>query len=92
MAQSLGKTTAQVLIRWSIQHGVVTIPKSTKKQRVRENSQVFDFELSKEHMQVLDSFPPCLRAVDPHAIQAKIDDNKPDGYKLPEHLQYRGDL
>lgn len=71
---------------------MVTIPKSTKKQRVWENSQVFDFQLSAEHMQVLDGFPPCLRAVDPATIQAKIDDNKPDGYKLPEHLQYRGDL
>ena len=40
VAQSVGRTPAQVLIRWSIQNNVVTIPKSTKKERVKENSQV----------------------------------------------------
>lgn len=48
------KTLAQVLIRWSVQHGVVTIPKSTKVQRVNENIAVFDFELTDDEMKTLD--------------------------------------
>ena len=39
-------------------------------------------------MEVLDNIPITLRAVDPAELQGKIDDNKPDGYKLPAHLQY----
>ena len=39
-------------------------------------------------MELLDNIPISLRAVDPEELQAKIDDNKPDGYKLPVHLQY----
>jgi diketogulonate reductase-like aldo/keto reductase len=42
IAQKLGKTPAQVLIRWSVQNGVGTIPKSTKKDRARENIEVRD--------------------------------------------------
>ncbi|XP_046440736.1 uncharacterized oxidoreductase ZK1290.5-like [Daphnia pulex] len=88
VAQSSGRSPAQVLIRWSIQNGVVTIPKSIKKERIKENCQVFDFELSPEEMAELDTIPMSLRAVDPAELQGKIDDNKPDGYKLPAHLQY----
>ena len=40
IARRLGKTPAQVLIRWSLQNGVITIPKSTKKARVKENMEV----------------------------------------------------
>jgi diketogulonate reductase-like aldo/keto reductase len=40
VAQSAGRSPAQVLIRWSIQNGVVTIPKSIKKERIKENCQV----------------------------------------------------
>ena len=40
VARRLGKTPAQVLIRWSLQNGVMTIPKSTKKARVKENMEV----------------------------------------------------
>jgi hypothetical protein len=36
----------------------------------------------------LDTIPMSLKAVDPAELQGKIDDNKPDGYKLPAHLQY----
>jgi len=50
LAQKYNKTPAQILIRWSLQKGFVTIPKSTKPSRIDENSNVFDFNLSDEDM------------------------------------------
>ncbi|XP_070563371.1 9,11-endoperoxide prostaglandin H2 reductase-like [Ptychodera flava] len=47
------RTASQILIRWNIQNEIITIPKSTKEERVRENSQVFDFHLSEEDMETL---------------------------------------
>ena len=52
IANRLGKTPAQVLIRWSLQSGVMTIPKSTKKTRVRENMEVSS-KLDKMHHNLL---------------------------------------
>ncbi|WP_232697519.1 aldo/keto reductase [Brevibacillus daliensis] len=51
IANTYNKTIAQIIIRWDLQNGVVTIPKSTKEHRIVENSNVFDFELTKEEMQ-----------------------------------------
>ncbi len=48
-----GKTAAQVILRWHLQSGVVVIPKSTHKERMEENFQVFDFTLSDEDMQAI---------------------------------------
>jgi diketogulonate reductase-like aldo/keto reductase len=55
IAAAHGKTAAQVLIRWALQHGVVTIPKSTNPDRIRENADVFDFHLSDAEMARLDA-------------------------------------
>ncbi|HUG40951.1 MAG TPA: aldo/keto reductase [Longimicrobiales bacterium] len=55
IATARGRTPAQVLIRWSLHHGVVTIPKSTNRDRIRENACVFDFELSSDDMLRLDA-------------------------------------
>jgi diketogulonate reductase-like aldo/keto reductase len=41
------------MIRWQIQRGVVAIPKSTKKERIKENIEVFDFSLTDEEMKTL---------------------------------------
>lgn len=50
-----GKSPAQVVLRWDLQKGVITIPKSAKKERIIDNASLFDFELSNEDMVYLDS-------------------------------------
>ncbi|MED1787952.1 aldo/keto reductase [Brevibacillus laterosporus] len=55
IANKHGKTVAQVILRWDLQHGVITIPKSTKEHRIVENASVFDFELTKEEMDRIDA-------------------------------------
>ncbi len=49
-----GKTAAQVILRWDVQHNIVTIPKSVNQGRIKENASVFDFELTEEEMQLID--------------------------------------
>src|SRR6202035_4238624 len=55
IASRLGRTPAQVLLRWSLQHGLVVIPKSTHRERIEENAQIFDFTLSDQDMAALDA-------------------------------------
>ena len=55
IAAKYNKSVAQIILRWDLQNGVVTIPKSTKEHRIIENSQVFDFDLSQEDMQLIDN-------------------------------------
>lgn len=50
IAEKYGKSTAQVILRWNLQQGVVTIPKSVKKHRIQNNANIFDFELTEEDM------------------------------------------
>jgi diketogulonate reductase-like aldo/keto reductase len=54
IAEAHGRTPAQVLLRWGIQHGVPQIPKSTHQPRIIENAQLFDFELSDDEVRALD--------------------------------------
>ena len=54
IAEKYGKSVAQVIIRWDIQNDVVTIPKSIKEHRIKENSAVFDFNLTKEDLDQID--------------------------------------
>ncbi|MEK6924250.1 MAG: aldo/keto reductase [Candidatus Micrarchaeota archaeon] len=54
IAQAHTKTNAQVLIRWSLQNGMVVLPKSSRKERIAENAGVFDFKLAPEEMKALD--------------------------------------
>jgi diketogulonate reductase-like aldo/keto reductase len=51
----VGRTPAQVLIRWCVQHDLVVLPKSTHRERIVENAQVFDFTLSEDDMAELDA-------------------------------------
>lgn len=53
IGEKYGKTTAQVMLRWHLQRGVVVIPKSTHKERMKENFEVFDFTLAQEDMEAI---------------------------------------
>lgn len=55
MAEHHDRTVAQVMIRWALQHRLVTIPKSTNPDRIQENADVFDFELSADEMDRIDA-------------------------------------
>ena len=55
VAQRVGRTPAQVLLRWCLQHDVPVISKSTHRERIRENAQIFDFTLSDQDMAELDA-------------------------------------
>ncbi len=70
VAQAHGRSPAQVLIRWGLQHGMVELPRSIRQERIRENAQVFDFSLSAEEMQGLDALRggPRVTVWDPERI------------------------
>lgn len=55
IAAKYGRTPAQILIRWSLQHGLVVIPKSVRPERIRENADVFGFEIKAPDMARLDA-------------------------------------
>ena len=55
IAERLGRTPAQVINRWHLQHGVVTIPRSSKPDRIRSNADVADFSLTAEDLAALDA-------------------------------------
>jgi len=55
IAKKYNKTPAQIVLRWDLQHEVITIPKSVRKERIKENSDIFDFELSVSDMKIIDS-------------------------------------
>lgn len=54
VAQEVGQTPAQVIIKWNYQHQVVTIPKSVTPHRIDENLNILDFELNDDQMKKLD--------------------------------------
>lgn len=53
LAEKYGKTTGQIMLRWLLQRDIVVIPKSTHKERMEENLNVFDFTLAKEDMEII---------------------------------------
>lgn len=55
LAAKYGKSPAQIILRWDLQNGIVTIPKSVTESRIRENGNVFDFTLSDEDIAKLDA-------------------------------------
>jgi nanoRNase/pAp phosphatase (c-di-AMP/oligoRNAs hydrolase) len=54
VGKKYGKTGAQAVLRWHLQNGVAIIPKSVKKNRITENADIFDFDLSAEDMSFID--------------------------------------
>lgn len=73
IGKKYGKTAAQVILRWHIQRGVVVIPKSTHKERMRENFDIFDFTLSNEDMNLISSLDTAKSAffshTDPNMVE-----------------------
>ena len=53
IAEKHGKSTAQVILRWDLQRGIITIPKSTLQVRIKENANLYDFELSVEDLKAI---------------------------------------
>lgn len=53
LAGKYGKSTAQILIKWGLQNGLVSLPKSIKPHRIEENFNVFDFKISENDMKEL---------------------------------------
>jgi methylglyoxal/glyoxal reductase len=54
LAAAYGKNPAQLVLRWNLQKGVVTIPKSSRRERMISNAQIFDFEITAEDMRAID--------------------------------------
>jgi diketogulonate reductase-like aldo/keto reductase len=54
VADRIGRTPAQVMLRWAVQRGVPVIPKSTRRERILENARIFDFSLAEADMAALD--------------------------------------
>jgi len=63
ISNKYGKTTAQILIKWNLQHGLVVIPKSIHENRILENSQVFDFRIEEKDMEALNSLNENLQTI-----------------------------
>ena len=60
IAKKYNKSSAQILIRWGLQHNVIQIPKSSKEDHIVENSKIFDFTITEEDMALLDKFDEGL--------------------------------
>ena len=70
IAEKYEKTNAQVILRWILQHNVIAIPKSSHEKRIKENADIFDFELEEEDMKKLNGFSEGLRYADDPADMA----------------------
>ena len=62
IVEKYGKTPAQVVLRWHIEHGVIAIPKSVTAHRINENIDVFDFELTPDEVAAIDALDTGFRA------------------------------
>ncbi|MBQ8490083.1 MAG: aldo/keto reductase [Pseudobutyrivibrio sp.] len=58
LAEKYGRSVAQIILRWDIQHGIIPLPKSVNETRIIENANVFDFELSDDDMSSIDDIEP----------------------------------
>jgi diketogulonate reductase-like aldo/keto reductase len=73
IAAAYGKTPAQIVLRWHIQHGLSAIPKSLRQDRIAENFDIFDFELTDDDMAAIDALDTGMRAgPDPDRVDTKM--------------------
>ena len=69
LAEKYNKSIAQICIRWSLQRGYLPLPKSSTPSRIKENAEVFDFELDKEDVQLIADLKGCVGfSTDPDTI------------------------
>lgn len=61
LAEKYNKTPAQIILRWNIQRNIIILPKSVKQERIISNIQLFDFELTKEDMEKINTINKNLR-------------------------------
>ena len=78
IADKYNKSVAQVILRWDLQNGVITIPKSVHEERIVQNADVYDFELSDADMQEIDGFDQDKRSLWYGGFYWS---GNPDGYK-----------
>lgn len=81
LAEKHNKSVAQIILRWLIQRDVVVIPKSVHKERIIENSNIFDFELSSEDIETikaLDTKESCFFSHRDPAMVKRLGDTKLD--------------
>lgn len=64
IADRLGKTPAQILLKWILERGVAAIPKSTNPTRLRQNLDIFDFSLTDEDVSILNGLEKGIRVCD----------------------------
>jgi diketogulonate reductase-like aldo/keto reductase len=80
LAAKYGKTAAQVVIRWHLEHGFSAIPKSVKSHRIAENFDVFDFALTADEVKAIDALDTGVRGgPDPDSLNLKD-----HGFPIPD--------
>ena len=85
IAAKHSKSSAQVLIRWQVQRGVIVIPKSVTPTRIEENANIFDFQLSDDDMKEIDSFECNGRLILPMVDGKPRDGSHPH---FPFHIDF----
>ena len=71
LSQKYERTISQIVLRWDLQMGVVTIPKSTTLTRIKENADIFNFEISKEDMKKIEKLNNGFRiGMNPNEVYA----------------------
>jgi diketogulonate reductase-like aldo/keto reductase len=74
LGKEIGRSAAQVTLRWHLQHGINIIPKSSKKERIESNAQIFDFSLSDEDMAKIDALDGkgSVNNLDPYTFDGNL--------------------
>lgn len=80
LSEKYKKSPVQIILRWDIQRGIITIPKSEKPERIKENFEIFDFELTEDEVKQINELDGKQKR-----IQEKEEDliKELDGYPEP---------